>query len=306
MSKVISTIIVTYNSGEILLSCLENLTRASQELATEIIVVDNNSTDGTPERIMRHFPDITLVQNISNRGFAAANNQGLAAACGKYMLLLNPDALVEPDTLTRMVEYLEEYPQVGIAGPRMYDGEGHIALTAYPTFSPLMILWQYVGLDRIFPYAIYGRYRRQCEQATEPFAVETVQGSCFWIRREVYEQIGGLEEAFFLFCEEPDYCERARSTGWEVMYLPAAHVTHFESTTVSRYTSARLRSYHLCPLIYFRKRQRSGAVTVLKLGFTFELAGKLAVRLLQIALGRREFGPHAKAYIRILIDIWKH
>jgi GT2 family glycosyltransferase len=301
----ISIIIVTYNPGTLLFPCLESLAADALGPEHEVILVDNASQDNTIENVRRDFSGIQIIANPNNGGFATAVNQGLALANGKYLLLLNPDAFVKPDTLSTMQSWMENHPDAGITGPRIRDENGHVALTAYPAYTPLIILWQYWGLDRLLPYTIYGRYRARSEQAVKPFEVETVQGSCFMIRREVYEQIGGLDESFFLFCEEPDYCERARSHGWRVFYLPLTEVTHLESSTVSRYTTIRIRSYHLCPLVFFRKRNRPVAVLILKLGFTFELLAKTSIRLIQIIAGRREFIEHVSTYLQLIRDIWK-
>lgn|SRR5574341_219282 len=300
-----SIIIVAYNPGDLIINCLNSLPDPAQAgVAYEVIVVDNASQDGTVERVKSTFPAVRVIASPDNRGFAAGVNQGLAVATGRYLLLLNPDVILSSHTLSDMIQFLEAHSQVGIIGPRIYDGHGHVAMTAYTDYTPLTVLWQYLGLNRVLPYIVWEHYRRQCEQAAEAFSVKAVQGSCFMLRREVYQQIGGLDESFFLFCEEPDYCERARMKGWVVKYLPTTHVTHFQSSTVSRYTPTRVRAYHICPLAYFRRRNRPGAVLTLKVGFTFELIGKLLVRLVQIGFGKRQFDVHVKTYVSVMKEMW--
>jgi len=300
----LSVIIVTFNPGDLILACLKSVEAASAGLDTEIIVIDNASEDGTTDQIKTQFKRVRLVANPDNRGFAAACNQGMAIASGQYLLLLNPDTVVEPDALTSMTRFMDAHPHVGIVGPRAHGHAGEITLTAYPEYGPGMILWQYFGLDRLFPYAVFGRYRRLCEQATEPFRVEWVQGSCLMLRRQVFEAIGGLDESFFLFCEEPDFCQRARAHGWEVHYLPGARIAHTVSSSVSRYTFARVRNYHISPLIYFRKRGRPVTALVLKLGFTLELLAKLVMRAAQIAIGKRALAMHVSIYARVIRELW--
>ncbi len=300
----LSIIIVTFNPGDLVFNCLESVQAGNSELDVEIIVVDNASSDGALDQVKARFDGVKIIARTKNLGFAVGSNQGLSIARGEYLLLLNPDVIVQPDTFTTMIRYMASHPDAGIIGPRIYDEQGRVALTAYPTYAPGMILWQYLGLDRVFRHIVYGRYRKQCQKATEAFSVETVQGSCFMLRRQVYQQIGGLDESFFLFCEEPDFCERARSRGWKVFYVPDAQITHYESSTVSRYTPARVRSYHLSPLIYFRKRSRHGAVLALKLGFSFELLLKLILRLAQLAVGRSEFATHVTTYVSVIKDMW--
>lgn len=275
----LSIVIVTYNPGGLIRDCLSSLPAACGGLDHEVIIVDNASQDGTPDLIRREFPQVTLIVNADNRGFAAANNQALAKARGAFLQLLNPDVIAASGSFVQLVQALRTNSKVGVVGARMDDSKGRVALTAYPPYQPGMILWQYLGFDRMFPYAIYGRYRRQCEQATLPFDAAWVQGSCLMFSREVYDTVGDLDERFFLFCEEPDFCERARSVGWRVKYIPAARVIHYESSVVSRFTDIRVRHYHLSPIKYFRKRNQPDDVLILKLGFTLELLGKLVVRL---------------------------
>ena len=275
----LSILIVTYNPGDIFSDCLTSIQETVEALSYEIIVVDNASTDGTPERLAESYPDIHLVANPDNRGFARANNQGLALAKGKYLLLLNPDVIVHADALSILVEFLGNQPEAGIVGPRTYTGNGHIALTARVELSALTVLWEYWKLSSLFPNAANGRYRRACREATDPFTVEWVQGSCLMLKRPVYEQIGGLDEDIFLFTEEADFCERAFQAGWLTYYVPAATITHYESTVVSRFHLRRVRNYHRSPILFFRKRGQLATVIILKLGFSLELGAKILLRI---------------------------
>ena len=294
----LSIIIVTYNPGPILFDCLSSLPDGAGTLDYEVLVVDNNSTDGVPHAAAEQHPKMRFIFNRDNRGFAGANNQGLELVQGRYLLLLNPDVIVEPVSLQALVEFLEATPSAGIAGPRTLDGSGQVTLTAHTDYKPPVILWQYLGLDRLLPNRVYGRYRRACETAAEPFPVAWVQGCCLLLRRAVYEQIGGLDEEFFLFAEEPDFCDRAQRAGWSTWFIPAARVHHLESTSVKRYHEARIRSYHLSPLHYFRKRGQVGAMGVLKIGFTLELGLKAIVRLSQ------RDGERVRVYGRVVRAVW--
>jgi GT2 family glycosyltransferase len=245
-----------------------------------------------------------VARNEFNRGFAAANNQGLKLAAGRYALLVNPDVIVQPGAVDALVHYLDEHPEVGIVGPRTLDRNNGVALTAYPAYTPLFILWQYLGLDRLFPNHIHGVYRSACETAREPFLPAWIQGSCLLVRRQIYERIGGLDEALFLYAEEPDFCERALAAGWATAYLPSARVYHFESTTVSRYPLIKMRHYHISPLHYFRKRGRNHSVRVLKTGFTLELLFKLFVRLMLYPITRNsDFRAKIAAYPVVISEV---
>jgi GT2 family glycosyltransferase len=303
----LSIIIVTYNPGPLLLICVASLRNYLTDPSCEIIIVDNASTDGVIDLVQRDFPEIKIISNTDNRGFAAANNQGLAAAQGDYLLLLNPDTSVRGDALGELQRFVSKQPHVGIVGPRTFDVDNRVSLTAHDSYTPVTILWQYLGFDRLIPHHIYGTYRRKGQQATDPFEVRWVQGSCMMFRREVYEQIGGLDEELFLFSEEPDYCERAATAGWHVYYVPTAEIDHYESTTVSRYPLVKIRNYHISPLHYFRKRQKGGAILVLQFGFTLELLMKLMIRFLQLSWLRNTTArARLLAYLVVIKEVWQH
>ena len=303
----LSIIIVTYNPGDILDACLQSLAAGANAISYEPIVVDNRSQDGTNEKIQTLYPDVRLIENPENLGFANANNIGLKQAKGDYLLLLNPDVIVEPKALEQMVHYMDDHPQTGVLGPRVLDTQGNIALSAYGAYTPFSILWQYFGLVELYPYIGFGHYWKQLGLVSDAFPVEWIQGCCFLIRRAVYEQIGGLDEALFMFAEEPDFCERARNADWQIEFFPGAQIQHFESTTVSRYPLIRMRHYHISPLHYFRKRGKTLAVWTLKLGFLVELSVKYLVRLLQYRLKPLDAAKSKlAAYPVILKEIWHY
>jgi len=303
----LSVITVAYNSVEMIGECIRSVLAESARIDLEMIVVDNASQDGTPDLIRRSFPDAKLVAQPENRGFAAGNNAGIAAASGEIFILLNPDTIVQPGALDNMARFLADHSQVGIAGPRVRDGQGHALLTAYPEYQPGMVLWQFVGLDRILPYQVYGRYRAACERSTQPFTAAWLNGSCLAIRREVVDQIGGLDEDFFLFSEETDFCERAARAGWEIYLVPQAEIIHYESSGVSRYTAIKVRHHHRSALHYFRKRGREGAVRVLKAGFALELVMKIVIRLLEIMFARRNQAYlKIETYRAVLREVWRY
>jgi len=303
----LSIIVVTYNPGEMIADCLYSLQEGARGLPYEVIVVDNASQDGTPERIAQEHPQVQMIANESNRGFAAANNQGLALASGRCMLLLNPDVIAHPNSLAAMAAFLDGYPDVGIVGPRILDGEGRIAITARSSPQPMRILGQFLGVHRLFPGLVYGGAYRACLQAEEPFDAGWVSGACLMLRREVYSQIGGLDDALFLFGEEQDFCDRAIRAGWRVCYLPNASIVHHESSTVSRYAPLKIRHHHISQLYYFRKRGREGAVLALKIGFAVELGMKMMVRLLQLLWHRREdLIARLRTYRAVLYDVWRY
>jgi GT2 family glycosyltransferase len=307
MQNDLSIIIVTYNPGAILLDCLRSLPAGLSKLSAEIIIVDNGSVDEVVPQAVRQFPHVRLIENQDNRGFAAANNQGMAAASGRCFLLLNPDVIVHQSAISTMAANLESNDAVGIAGPRTLDTQGRLSLTAYGAYTPFSILWQYFGLDRLFPYHVFGEYRRSSQTSDGPFEVAWVQGSCIMIRREVWEQIGGLDEGFFLFTEEPDFCARAKMAGWRTVHIPGAEIEHRESNTISSYPLVKMRHYHRSPLHYFRKRGQHLNVLILKIGFTLELIVKLLLRFFQFGwLADPRARARLLAYPVVLGEVWMY
>lgn len=297
----ISAIIVTYNSGDDIIHCLDSLL-ASDPLP-EIIVVDNASTDGTPQRIEQEYPSIKLITNDDNRGFGAANNQGVAIANGDIIALINPDLIVEPNALAILSNYLTQHPKVGIVGPKTVNSNEEIAITSRPEYNVWRILTRWLAIDRFIPQLTYGNYPDQMRSATQPFECDWLQGSCLVMRRQDYLSINGFDEGFFLFMEDTDICARVKDLGQKIIYHPDATVMHKESTTVSRYPLVRIRGYHISPLYYFRKRNQHANVLLLKFGFTIELLGKIIIRRLrpnEINLAK------ARAEWTVLGEVWRY
>jgi len=300
----LSIIIVSYNAGVILLDVLAAIPEAVGALPYEVMLSDNGSSDGMVERVRAAYPEVRILQN-ENRGFAAGNNRGMEVARGDMLLLLNPDAIALPGSLARLVAHLDTAPDVGMCAPRTIDGRGQVALNAYGAYTPTAILWNYLGLARLFPDRVWGRYARSLRESREPFAVAWVQASCLLTRRAVYEQIGGMDERLFLFAEDPDWCERAARAGWRIDVVPDAILRHLESTTVSRYPYVKMLHYHLSPLHYFRARGRRADVLALRIGFTLELGAKWAIRLAQRAVGRgAALDAKLDAYPKVIRAIW--
>jgi GT2 family glycosyltransferase len=307
LNPTLSVIVATYNPDSILLDCLASISAGIGEIPVEIIIVDNGSQDGVIEQVSQSHSDIRIIRNGDNRGFAAANNQGLRVASGQYLALVNPDVIVEPDALKRLISLMEGCPEVSIVGPRTLNAQGEVAATAHGAYTPWHILQQFFGLSTILAHFRKGRSPHTAPDGSSPLEVTWIQASCMLFRRTVYEDIGGLDEQFFLFCEEPDFCERAARAGWRTFYFPQATIRHLESTTVSRYPLLKMRHYHLSPLHYFRKRAKQEAVNLLKVGFILELAIKWMVRLLQYRIRpSSSLKDKIAAYPVVIKDVWQY
>jgi N-acetylglucosaminyl-diphospho-decaprenol L-rhamnosyltransferase len=256
----LSVIIVSWNVRDLLRRCLLSLrpslsdSPAQGETASEVVVVDNGSRDGSPEMVAADFPEVRLIRNLENRGFTAANNQGLAVSRGRQLLLLNPDTEVVGNAVATMAAYLEAYPRVGALGPQLRypDGRLQSSRRRFPTLSTALVestVLQEWGHDN----PILRRYYMADtpDNAVQP--VDWVVGACLMVRREAFEQVGGLDEGFFMYSEELDWCHRIKDAGWEIVYLPTATVIHYEGKSSEQVVAARHIYFQNSKVRYFRK-----------------------------------------------------
>ncbi len=274
----LSTLVVTYNSAAHIGPCLESLLASRGFDAVEILVVDNASADATRAIITARFPTVRLIASPVNLGFAAANNLAARQATGDYLAIVNPDLTVPPDSLRRLVDYLEQAPAVGIAGPRTLDTEGRVTLSARPPYSLWHILGMHWYFGAICPRLIYGRYVALNRTADLPVDVGWLQGSCLVLRRSLFEQLGGFDESFFLYVEDIDLCDRARQQGYRIVFVPMAMAVHLGGATTRAQPLMRVRGYHASPLHYFRKRQKPLHAFLIRGIFILELLVKPVLR----------------------------
>jgi len=212
----ISVVVVNWNTSEMLARCLASLETSRGTVGLEVIVVDNGSTDGSLELVRRAYPTVQLIANPDNRGFSAANNQGIKGCSGRYIFLLNSDTEVEGDSLRALVDYGDAHTEAGIMGPRLLNSDGTLQPSGgrFPTLMSTM-----------FDLAGAGRYGTRRDYS-KPAVVDEVSGAAMLVRREVIEQVGSLDEAFVWGYEDLDLCLRAHRAGWQVHYVPAATVRH--------------------------------------------------------------------------------
>lgn len=215
----VSILVVNWNTAAFLSRCLESLRAAS--LPHEVIVVDNASTDDSVEMVRRDHPGVRLLALDRNVGFSAGNNRAMEAAAGRYLLLLNPDTEVRPGALEDLVAFLDANPEVGIAGPTLWNPDGSHQPSTRPFPSLRNEFLRATMLWRLFPPAGYRRARRDEEDRPDE-----VSGAALCIRRECMEAIGPMDEGNFMYYEDTDWCRRARNAGWEVAYRPGPGIVH--------------------------------------------------------------------------------
>ena len=257
----VSVVIVSWNARDFLAQCLNSLTAETCRYPMEIIVVDNASTDGSPECVERQFPQVRLIRNATNLGFAKANNIGIAQSRGRYLALINSDVKVLPNCLTRLVEYCEQHPEAGMAGPRVLGGDGKLqrSCRGFPTLWNM--LCRALALDSLFPNSgLFTGYALRHWQHDCLRPVDILSG-CFWlIRKDALLRVGLLDESFFMYGEDMDWCRRFWENGWQVMFVPMAEAIHYGGGSSA---NAPVRFYiemQRADLQYWRKHHSQPAV----------------------------------------------
>ena len=224
----ISIVIVSWNTKALLLDCVESLYRATRESSLEIIVVDNESTDGSVNALRERFAQVQVIVNPSNFGFAKANNIGIKRAQGRYVCLVNSDVKALEGVLDKMRIYLESHPEIGAIAPKTFGSDMQIQKNCreFPTLRNLFC--QELFLDVLFPTvsAFRGREMIHCDYEAE-MAIEVLSGCFLMVRRGVIAQVGPFDEQFFFYSEDVDWCKRIVDTGWKLVYYPKASTIHF-------------------------------------------------------------------------------
>jgi len=310
---VISIVIVSWNVKALLERCLSSLTRSlslarsagreQDRLQCEIIVVDNASTDGSPDMVRQRFPAVTLIASDSNLGFARANNAGVALSNGRYILLLNPDAEVIGDALLTMTAYMDSHADVGALGPRLLFPNGQVQSSRrrFPTLATAFL--ESTVLQQCFPRnRILQRYYVLDRGDDEEQDVDWVIGACLFIRRQAWEQVGPLDESFFMYSEELEWCRRLKTAGWRVVYIPWATVVHHEGQSSIQVVPARHVYFQSSKVLYFGKCYGAPAGETLRLFLLATYAYQLSLEAVKWVLGhkrplRRE---RILAYLRVL------
>jgi len=261
----LSIVVVTYRSRDHILDCLRSLAPAlartrggDPPFEWECVVVDNDSRDGGPELVEREAPWAKVVRTGDNLGYAKAVNIGLAATRGRHVLVSNPDCVWEPSSLAMLSAWLDAHPRCGIAAPRIRNTDGSLEYSARAYPSPTAFLFnRYSLLSRLFPRNPWTRrYLMLDWDHASPRSVDWVSGAAMLVRREAVAAVGGMDEAFFMFNEDVDWCRRMNLAGWSVDYVPAAEVTHHIGA--SQGTSDRvILERHRGMIHYFRKHHRA-------------------------------------------------
>jgi hypothetical protein len=288
----VSICIVTLRARQFLRGCLDSLVQNPPSLPYEIIVVDNGSQDGTAEMLTEGYPQVQLIQNSANMGFTRPINQAMQHASGRWLVLLNPDTIIHPGAIDQLVGFMEAHPQAGICGPKVLNRDGTLQKSCRRGEPrPWAVMSYFLGLSRLFPHqAFFGGYQLNHLPEDAPLVVDGVSGSCMLVRREVVDQIGYMDERFFAYQEDADYCHRARQAGWLVYYAPAAKITHFGGLGGSRVEPYRaIIAWHYSYWLYYRKNLASEYFFLFNWVYYLLMGIKLAVTLLATLFRRDKF-----------------
>jgi GT2 family glycosyltransferase len=232
----LSIIIVNYNVKQLLENCLNTVSKAIINIQAEVIVVDNASTDNSIEHLQPLFPQFRFIANTVNEGFAKANNRGLAVCQGKFVLFLNPDTLLPPDSLVKCIDFLEIHPYAGALGVRMVDGKGAFLKESKRGFpTPLVSLFKLTGITGMFPRSpFFARYYLGHLAENRDHEVDVLSGAFMMVKKSVIERTGSFDERFFMYAEDIDLSYRIQHAGYKNFYFAGTTITHFKGGSTKK------------------------------------------------------------------------
>lgn len=302
----VSIIVVNWNTKSLLRDCLASVYEHSRDINFEIIVVDNASTDGSKEMIKDDFPKVVLIENNKNRGFAAANNQGVDVAKGRYVLLLNSDTIVLGNCIANIMSFADTQPRAGVIGCRVLNSDRTLQPTCFMFPSVLNLFLSSSYLYKLFPKnRFFGRERMTWWNANDVREVDIIKGCFMLIRREAIEQVGRMDENFFMYAEETDWCYRFKKSGWKVMFAPVGEIIHYGGQSTTQIPVAMIVQLRLSILKFIKKHYSWPSHLIARflvaLFFAVRLPVWLAVALLRPAV-RAEATVKMKAYSTGIVD----
>lgn len=262
---------MSWNSKEYLLPCIASIFETTKRIPTEVIVIDNHSSDGSGPEVKKTFPGVHLILNEKNSGFARATNQGLEESQGRYVLLLNPDTRMKEGAIERLLSFMETHSKVGVSGGQLLnrDGSKQNSIANFPSLATELLNKSL--LRWMFPKKFPGKERN----SLEPIEVDSVIGACMIVRRDAMERVGLLDEGYFLFLEETDWCYRMKKTGWKVYHLPQAEAYHYQGQSAEREKKKAKVEYYRSRYHFFKKNRGEFQWSILLIGLVLRLAIEL-------------------------------
>lgn len=255
MAKIdVSVIIVSWNTRDILRDCLESVYTQTRDRSFEVIVIDNASADGSPEMIKRDFPQVRLIENADNRGFAAGNNQGVEVATGRYVLLLNSDTIVLDGAIDKTVAFADRHLRAAVVGCRVLNRDMTWQPSCFMFPSALNLAISALCLNKLLSHSrLFGRERMTWWDGKDTRVVDVVTGCFMLVRREALQQVGVLDESYFMYGEETDWCYRFRNAEWTVLFFSTAQIVHLGGASSAKLKGPMRLQLGASTLLFIRK-----------------------------------------------------
>lgn len=268
MNLDLSIIIVNYNTCQLTQDTIKSIYNSETHHAYEVILIDNHSSDNSVTTIRAAYPNITLIENQANTGFSKANNQGIRIAQGRYILLLNSDTLLEPDTLQTMIQFMDEHPQAGASGCKLVLADGTLDKACKRGFpTPSAAFYYITGLSRVFPdNPRFNQYQLGHLSDNEHHQVDSLVGAFMLVRRVTIDQVGMLDEDYYMYGEDVDWCYRMKEAGWEIHYYPKTKITHLKGASSRRKPMKIIYEFYRAMYLFHHKHYRkhyNGIVNVI-------------------------------------------
>lgn len=290
----VSIIIVSWNTKELLRDCLNSIFREVKCIEFDVVVVDNASCDGSADMVRRDFPQVHLISNSENRGFAVANNQAMAEAKGRYILLLNSDTIVLGNCIAQTISFADDNPAAAVVGCRVLNHDRTLQATCFVFPSLLNMLLSGSYLYKLFPRSrLWGREQMTWWDRDDVREVDVVTGCFMLVRRDAINQVGLMDERFFMYCEETDWCYRFKEAGWKILFTPDAEIIHLRGASTAQAAGEMLLQLRGSKLMFLKKHR----------GQTVYVIGCLLVAFFFLVrapywLGMGIFSPKGRSHCR--------
>ncbi len=281
----LSVIIVSYNVKYFLEQCLISVHKASEEIDCEIFVVDNNSADESCSMVKNEFPGIKLIRNHTNRGFSAANNQAIKLAKGKFILILNPDTIVEKETFHKCINFMKDHPDAGVVGVRMIDGKSRFLPESKRGIpDPATAFYKMIGLSYLFPKSKrLNKYHLGFLDERKTNKVDIISGAFMFIRKEAVLKTGLLDEDYFMYGEDIDYSYRVLKAGFNNYYFPETTIIHLKGQSTSKTDIKVSIAFYKAMMIFVQKHLKDGNSKILILIIKTSIFFRAALSLIKKA-----------------------
>lgn len=262
----LSVIIVNYNVRDFLLHSIQSIIKSLNNIKHEIIVVDNASVDGSVQSVRKKFDDITIIENDTNMGFSAANNKGIIQSAGQYVVLINPDTIVQEDTFLKLIKFMDEHLDAGAVTCKILNPDGSFSIDSrHSVPTPTTALWKLLGLNRLFPKSkIFGRYNLTYLDPEKTYPVDAISGSFMFLRKKAIDQVGLLDEDYFMYCEDVDYCYRLNRNGWKIYYFPDTNIIHYKGESTKKSNIDYVINFNKSLYLFYKKHFHKNSVALFR------------------------------------------